>query len=342
MIGSDEENCQIEFVYRVALAREKEKARANTVKYSVRYAHLWVLLLAVFPLFFVAGPGYYSSRSFVAFWDLGHVFFFAVFSVWVTAIVPRRALERPWRLLAVLFLVVLAAGCVVEGLQKFATGRLPDPGDLLRNQLGCVTAFVWVFRAHFAQRRRLRLVQVVVVVLLLWAFWPLTRALTDESLALRSFPVLSNFETPFERYRWKDPRQTRRERNIVREGRFSMQVRLSTNKYSGTSLFYFPKDWRSYRRLHFSVYNPKNSPLELHCRIHDQEHRKYGSAFSDRYNERFAVHHGWNDLVIDLDKVRKAPKGRMMDMERIQGFGLFVVNLPEPQSLYLDALYLSR
>jgi hypothetical protein len=46
--------------------------------------------------------------------------------------------------------------------------------------------------------------------------------------------------------------------------------------------------------------------------------------------------------MVSLDKVKSAPKGRTMDMEYIEGFGLFVVQQAQPMELYLDYVYLGK
>jgi hypothetical protein len=117
---------------------------------------------------------------------------------------------------------------------------------------------------------------------------------------------------------------------------------LSTAKFSGVSLFHFPGDWRGYQTLHCSVYNPLAASLVLIARIHDALHKEQGSEFSDRFNQQFTLQQGWNDLVISLEKVKNAPKGRAMEMQHIEGFGLFVVQQADPLEIYLDHVYLGK
>ena len=74
--------------------------------------------------------------------------------------------------------------------------------------------------------------------------WPVYQSLDDEWVARKQFPVLADFETPFEQTRFSDVHQVQREQNIVRHGRYALRVQLSTVHYSGISLFYFPHDWR--------------------------------------------------------------------------------------------------
>lgn len=305
---------------------------------------LAVLLLIGAPFFFWGGPGYYSSRSFQAAWDLGHILYFLVFTCWL-----HRWL-RVWKdetatlvEFLLVFFLALFTGFAVEFLQMLGGNRSPDMEDVLRNQLGCLIAYAFIIRPlAWTSLRLRRLMQVVVSLALLAAAWPLTRAVIDEYRAEQQFPVLADFETSFERYRWNNSNQLREESSIVRHGHKAVRVQLSTNKFSGIALFYFPPDWRGFHELRFSVYNPKNTQLFLNGRIHDGHHKKHENEFSDRYNQQFVLEPGWNDLAISLDKVKAAPKGRTMDMEHIEGFGLFVIQQSHPQVIYLDHVYLSK
>lgn len=307
-------------------------------------ASSWVLLLMGAPFFFLGGPGYSSPRSFQAAWDLGHILFFAIMALWLHTVLHRKiAFRSPLLECIALFALILVIGFVVELLQMLTSSRSPDMSDLLRNQLGCVLAFAfWIQPAPLRTARRMRWFRLTVWLLLALTVWPLARALVDEQLAARQFPLLADFETPFERYRWLDTDQLREETEKVRHGRKAVRVQLSTAKYSGIALFHFPPDWRGYQALHYSVYNPYPSDLVLNCRIHDALHRKNGMIFADRFNQQLTLHEGWNDVVVSLEKVRTAPRGRTMDMARIEGFGLFVVQQEKPLELYLDHVYLSR
>ncbi len=304
---------------------------------------LFILLLG-FPFFFFGGPGYYSSRSFGAAWNLGHVLFFAL-ATWLLGcfLLERNHEKSFFSLFLQVFFGILVAGSCIELLQMGVDGRVPDPRDIMRNQLGCLVAFAFFppVRVPFAGPWK-KLVQGVVLGLLLLAVWPLARAMIDERLAQKQFPVLSDFETPFEQYRWKDASQLRQVSSPVRHGTYALRVQLSTATYSGIRLFYFPHDWRGYRWLRFSVFNPGSREVALHCRIEDTRHRKGGQRFEDRFHRRFLLQSGWNDLTISLEEVRRAPDGRTMDMQRIEGFGIFVIRQPQPLVLYVDNVYLDR
>lgn len=316
------------------------KSRNGTVSFG-----LGALILVAFPFFFIGGPGYHASRSFKAAWDLGHVCFFFIVTSWVLLQFRHRLqLFSPSRLFPLLFVGVLLLGSLVELMQMWIKGRNPDVEDVLRNQLGCLMAFAVYagtqsYALGVALRRSLR---AIVVVLLAMSVWPLVRAVLDEQYAHRQFPVLADFETPFERYRWDNVLRTSEESNNVRYGAKAMRVQLSTAKYSGIGLFHFPGNWHGFRTLHCSLFNPLAMVLTIHCRIHDIHHKQHDSEYTDRFNLPIKLQPGWNDVVIDLQQVWNAPKGRKMDAAHIEGLGFFVVLLEQPLTIVVDHLYLDR
>lgn len=303
---------------------------------------VFFLLCIIFPLFFFGGPGYHSARSFKEAWNLGHIlFFFPATWLAIKFFLLDKRQEGSWKFFLLVFATVLVVGIGIELLQGIMGGRSVDPLDVCRNQLGSCAAFVFTGVLPVS-RTMLRFLRAGVVVLLLLAVWPLYPALRDEYTARNQFPLLADFETPYELGRWQSRHRIYRQQDIVRHGRYGLRVQLSTAKYSGTGLFYFPNDWSKFNWLHFSVYNPENETLALHCRIHDDKHGQHGRVFEDRFHKRFILQPGWNDLSVSLEEVRTAPSTRLMDMTSIEGFGLFVVRQQRTHVLYLDNIYLSR
>lgn len=306
---------------------------------------LFLFLLVIgFPFFFFGGPGYHDARSFKAVWDLGHILFFTLASLVLFRMVCLRVCQdNQLRAVGYVFLIVLVAGTVIEFVQMGQVGRISDVRDLLRNQLGVLVGSLFFLDWHKgilpAVRRPVR---AVIILLLVFSCWPFLRVVIDEKIARQQFPVLSDFETPFEISRWHTASQLIRVGHPVAHGNKAMRVQLSTSKYSGTSLFYFPGDWSGYSWLYLSVFNPIHHPLKLHIRIHDAGHGRSGRVFKDRFNTHFVVHPGWNTLKISLEVVRMAPENREMDMRKIVGFGMFVIREPRPIYIFLDNIYLSK
>lgn len=82
----------------------------------------------------------------------------------------------------------------------------------------------------------------------------------------------------------------------------------------------FP-DWSSYRTLEVVVVNRSAAPVHLMLRVHDRTHTL---AFDDRYNEGFAIAaQSRQTLVVPLDRIEHAPKGRLLDLRHIAGVIVF-------------------
>ena len=313
------------------------------MKPDTRYLLVFMLALGA-PFFFFGGPGYCSSRSFKNAWDLGHVLFFTLAGVGLSDFFSSRNEQLSvgaifWRVL----LIVFCVGLVVEYVQGVLPGRSASGFDILRNQFGAFAGLT----IFFSRTRKLphwsaAKLQAAVLVLLLILLWPLARAMIDEKRAAQQFPVLSDFETSFEQRRWKNVSQLKIVDKPVRHGKKSLRVQLTTSRYSGVKLFYFPHDWSRYNILHFSIYKDDVQEMVLYGKIYDRLHKDHGRIYSDRYNKKFRVEPGWNDFQISLDEVRHAPATREMNMHDIVRFALFVISQTHPRVLYLDHVYLSK
>ena len=174
------------------------------------------------------------------------------------------------------------------------------------------------------------------VILLLVACLPLAEAVYDEGTARVQFPLLADFETPFERSRWEGNAGASVDRSVSRHGNASLRVEMGASLYSGISLVYFPRNWKAYHFLAVEVFNPSAEGFSITCRIHDRKHEGGEQAYEDRFNQLFLLRQGWNELRIDLGKVSRAPYGRMMDLGEIRAVGLFATKLPAPRTVFVD------
>jgi hypothetical protein len=287
-------------------------------------------------LLFIGGNRPDAPRSYMDVWNLGHVLLFAV---------GGYLLIRDWKYLArksfavqaiVIMVICLIVGTATELIQV-NFDRTPDIGDLGRDILGGLIAvlFFTPSRLHIS-KKQLKLFQTMLVLFLLLAMLPLARSLSDELLAQNQFPLLSDFETPFEIYRWDAYSEISTDNTIARSGNSSLKLKLTTEKYSGVFLKYFPSDWTGYKNLSFSIYIPDVDSLMISCRINDAQHRKKNYHYSDRYNNRYYLSTGWNDISIPLENIKNAPKTRFMDIAKIELFGIFAVRLPNPRIIYID------
>ena len=311
----------------------------NRVGYKT--SGIFLLLMAGAPFFFLGGPGSHGARSFIALWDMGHVLFFFLTSLLLCRFLRIRFpdVSQAKRELFV-FLIVLVSGTFIEGFQGCFDGRTPDGYDILRNLLGCLIAFVFFDSVSSRKLKWWKSLPVLsVLFLVLIALYPLFRGAVDEVIAGQQFPVLSDFETVFEKDRWSGKEMSSIEKGLSRHGTHALQIQLSTGMYSGVGLRYFPGNWLGYTSLHFSIFYPGEEPLEIICRIHDAVHN---NKYTDRFHKSFIVKNGWNDVTIALADIQHAPLNRLLNLAEIQNVKFFVVQLDEEQTIFLDYIYLAK
>ena len=160
--------------------------------------------------------------------------------------------------------------------------------------------------------------------------------------SLDEFPVLADFESPWETSRWGGDAEITRDRGFAQNGRYSLKIELNTTTYSGVSLNYFPSDWKGFKDLQFDLFNPSDKALNVTCRIHDALHAENELRYNDRFNRSYRLEPGWNAIRIPLADVAAAPRTRTMNLQAIRDFSIFAVRLSQPQTLYLDHVRLER
>ncbi|MCI5210947.1 MAG: hypothetical protein D3910_19665 [Candidatus Electrothrix sp. ATG2] len=292
-------------------------------------------------VFVLSGGGGFELRSFEALWNLGHVLFFALAS-WLgcRAFQYYRPETSTLTSRIYIFLLIFIVGISIEGLQRNIDGRHAlDLVDIFRNQLGCLIMFALI-ASKMRQRKRstASLYHIIAFSLISVALYPLTKTAIDELTASHQFPLLSDFETPFEIDRWTGNALFSIHKGISRHGQHSLKVRLLTDEYSQATLASFPENWQGADSLFFSIFSCDDN-LELTCRIHDAEHN---NQYTDRFSRRFILKKGWNDLFIHLDDVQQAPTARLMNMKKIKQVIFFVSRQKEKHTIYIDHIYLKK
>ena len=291
---------------------------------------------------FYGGPDAYAIRSFKELWNLGHVVYFGllVYLLWRGIKGFRLSRTQVWLTSLVLTLVW---GGSIELLQ-YGSARSLDMMDISRDFLGSLLALGFIPGLMTPLPGKLKIVvRCLILAFAMFHLSPLVVALSDEAVASTQFPVLSNFETPFELDRWKGNSN----REVVngiggKQGR-QLRIDLNTQSYSGTGLKYLPSNWLDYRALNLNIYYAEKRPLSLTVRVHDFTHQNGQPRFvyTDRFNQQHQLIAGWNKIRIDLKDIEASPKGRKMDMSQIADVSLFASNLKMPATIYLDRIYLS-
>jgi len=300
---------------------------------------LFILSVIFFVLLFVGGPDYYSTRSFKAAWDLGHVLVFFLLTYLALELKTFKKLNVISQIGIVLgFTIFMGLG--IEWIQSFI-GRDPEIADLRRNLEGSVLAIVLLIPYQIKFFNLKRVLLFIISLLIIIETIPLAKAFNDEWQTRDQFPVLSNLENWFDDERWESTASHLRAQDVASQGDYSLKAELTTQKYSGVYLKYFINDWSDFTTLKFSIYNPQNDPFELHCRLHDENHIKYGQAYDDRYNTILKIEPDWNHFEIPLNEIKEAPESRMIDLRQIKSLAFFVMRLKANRYIYIDNVYLN-
>jgi len=304
------------------------------IKYNGLIQYIFLFLLIIF--LFVGGPQLFDTRSLRKLWDLGHIVLFAL--LFTIALRDSKWLNQEKLLVqfGLIFIFTIILGLIIEGIQLLV-GRTGEFIDVWRNLVGTLLAFVYSKNISGIKQNLLRSARVIVIIFMLLAAWSLIKAVTDEIQAQIDFPVIADFENPFEIEKWYGQSYITINKERVTQGSNSLKSELLTIKYSGISISYFPTDWHNYSKLKFSVYSESDEPLKLTCRMHDKEHN---NSYTDRFNKTFRFDKGWNEISINLEDVINAPISRKMDITEMKNFALFAIELQKRKTIYFDYLRL--
>ena len=299
-----------------------------------------VFLLLTFALFFVDNFDIVPTRSFKIAWNLGHIVFFATASFLLLKHLSffqqaTQAQQFYW-----IVGICLVAGMLIESIQFFI-GRQAGWQDILRNILGGLAALAFFPRPTSNPGQLLGFkFKLIITTLLCIQLMPLLVTLVDEQMARSNFPLLADFENTLELGRWTSNGPIMLDKTFTSHGEFSARIELTTDRYSGASLKFFPSNWKNFKYLKFSIYLSNHSPLSITTRIHDQQHQQGGYLYNDRFHKRTRLQPGWNSITINLADVISAPKTRPIAIESIANFRIFTSNLKQSRVIYLDNLRL--
>jgi VanZ family protein len=268
--------------------------------------------------------------------DFGHLPLFGVVSLailWILnygkwpCTITKRYLQAG---IISVFLAVLT-----ECIQIFMPNRYFQLGDILNDTIGAAV-FLWLAYSFFNNLPVLAKVlsRWVAILLMILPVIPIFVAVFDTWNMERNFPVLSSFESFFEMSRWTQKESMVHRSTIhASEGGHSLEVALLPGSYPGISMDYLANDWRGYESLSFDVFLEGPLQLSITIRINDRAHN---NEFTDRFNKRLQIFPGENHISINLDEVRTAPKGRVMNMAEITNISIFTYKLKEQRTVYFD------
>jgi hypothetical protein len=162
------------------------------------------------------------------------------------------------------------------------------------------------------------------------------------SMRKASLPVIADYTS-----RWQKPlmRPLRVDLSTTvapeaftgRSGETVARVRFRQAAWPGVDVVEPWPDWRGYASLRFQVYAEQPAPKQLVLRIDDEQH---DGTHRDRFNRSFDIHAGVNDIVVPLADIRRAPKGRELDLSRIDRVLVFSRRPDAPYELLIGPMTL--
>ena len=299
----------------------------------------------------MGGPNTHDLRVYFEFWQLGHFALFALIILFLTQLKIVKKAHWTIQFIGTGFVCVLL-GLVTELLQKHF-GRSFSLTDLSNDIIGGYAGFFTAQIIRLSSREDsitfqlkmiLRITYFSVILgLTLFTSRFFIKAAINEVNIRADFPILSDFETPFERKRWQTRRgKTEIASQYARSGNNGMKITYFPARYPSLNLRDFKGNWLGFSQLKLSIFNAQEYDVELILNIYDHQHHHTGYRYNDRFHESITLSPGWNDLSYSLDEIKQSPKNREMEMDEIYSFSMFMIGPKQPTTIYVDDVYLSR
>ncbi len=282
--------------------------------------------------------------------DFSHVPLFgfvALVFLWISRMVGGQDLYFLPRHYVVALIGVALMGGITEWAQSLSPTRSGSLSDFGKDMVGgiCALGLFATFDpalksqgfwgAFGLQKSILRIAVGIVLCVTLWPVLSYSYAYLERE---KQFPTLLGFSSAWE-LKFIRMLSGKFTLTAAPDGWTNLQgervgrLEFFPEKYPGLHVVEPYPNWEGFSSLRFEVYSPLNEAQRLVLRIHDQHHNwDYG----DRLNHSLILQPGHNHIHIPLDLVRDAPRGRQMDMSRIQGIALFAVKPREAFTLFLD------
>jgi len=267
---------------------------------------------------------------------------------WRRAGTSEKGIPAPWVWLVTLT-VAFCWGFGIELVQGAFTGDclanltracLASLDDVLNDMVGAVIYLLWW---QSCRGKRFRLALRLSILLPMLVGLPVVWAAVDDYHIWHDFPVLASFEHKDELRRWGYDQTVgigmRRVETMARDGRYAAAIDFTTGQYSLVAMQYFYRDWRGFSALALDVYNP-DEPVDIAIKVYDRQHAETGLYGDDRFDSLYALKQGWNEIRIPIHDIEHSPAKRLMQLDQIYGFQLFLVDQPRPRTLFIDHIRL--
>ena len=220
-------------------------------------------------------------------------------------------------------------------------GRDFEAKDLLNNTFGILAGLLIPHLSFKANPLRYTSLILLFVTVTFIALRPLLFSIIYEIRLWQDFPVLSDFETPYQINHWRENlAELSISKTNVRDGRFAMRAVMNQGEYPSLKLRNFHTNWEGYESIEFSVYLDSVYPMVFIVDVYDKQHPESDYSYDDRFKMKLSLNPGWNDFSFPLSLIENAPKERSMDMKNIVAFTLYKVSLKQTVTVYVDSVWL--
>jgi VanZ family protein len=288
------------------------------------------------------------ARTDAKFWghifDVGHIPLWAWLAAALLYALPRRVQPFARRSAAAFALAVVAA-VAVELLQP-QFGRSASIGDVVNDVIGAGLALTGLAAWRRSGSRWWRGGHLLAVATGFGiALWPAYEEWRGIRWRQMNFPVVGNFEHEDELKLWLPqgggrgrPTQILLTRARAVQGERSLRVVGAAGDWAGVSFAAGRQDWRNYRALHFSAFNPRE-PFTLFVRVDD--HRASPQS-AGRFEGGFTLAPGWNHVRVPIADVERGTRNRPLNLRAIRRVAFFTGDAEPQRFWFLDNVYLER
>ena len=269
---------------------------------------------------------YFPPRSGLwarTFFDALHVPVFGLIALGLYAITPKHK-SRAYRI-ALSLAITCVLGVLSEAAQ-ISNSRDASFHDLIADWLGAagfltaVLALSPGFSISVVKRVALC---VLATALLGWPLYPLAKVSAAYMARDSQFPTLVQFDSQIGDVLVRKQNVDVQIASQPDDGRKFALVTLGSRPWPGISFHDVCPDWQGYSTLAIDLAIGEEDPLQINVRVHDQAHKQYNNAYTDRYNGSFTLEPGRHSLQIPLVEIRKAPSDRQMDLSRMEEIIVF-------------------
>ncbi len=120
-------------------------------------------------------------------------------------------------------------------------------------------------------------------------------------------------------------------------GKYCLKVIFPPGKYPEINFQEIGHDWSEFHFLKVDIFNPGEKGVNFCIRIDDKES---GSEYANRFDTVFELKQGINQISIPTNSIRTNIHHRPLNLKRIKGMIVFIMNNNKQRELYLDNIRL--